>query len=433
VILSLLANPALLRANFGGTPRFTKSAIKRATLRPVELAGGRRLQLSCFDGRKVLYSNHNAEELPTALAQILAAGFSNVHISTTTEGIDLRLTKKGDLLIGRTPATPRSPSAPRAVARDTAPAVTLAPVEPHNRPKDLPLPEGSANPLLSALGILDRNHRVRPTERDKFTQINEFLKLLQHALPDASTWHRHPADGSPPHPDATPLTILDCGCGSSHLTLATAYYLNHTLKIPARLLGIDANEEVIEKSRARAEKLNAESPQKLPIEFRTAKIGDLENLHADIVLALHACDTATDDALAQAVKSNAHLILAVPCCHKNLNSQLNIPSLAPIHHHGILHQRQADLITDAFRALLLKVLGYRAEVIEFISREHTARNLMIRALKAQPAGNAAALDEYRRFKKFAGVTPYLEAKLLPLCDPLARTPADFPPPTPKQQ
>jgi len=405
-ILSLLANPALLRANFGGTPRFAKSPIQRATLRPVELAEGRRLQLSQFDGRKVLYSNHTAEELPAAFADILAAGFSNVHISTITEEIDLRLTKKGELLSGRKPSVPRSPSAPHLAAAEITPASSreIAPVEPHNRAKAVPLPEGTADPLLEALGILDRNHRARPTMRDKFTQINEFLKLLEHALPDALN-HRRDADAT--------LTILDCGCGSSHLTLATAHYLNNVLKIPAVLLGIDANDEVIAKSRARAATLSASYPTPLAIEFRNARIGDLTDLRADIVLALHACDTATDDALAQAIQSHATLILAVPCCHRHLNATLRIPALAPIHHHGILHQRQADLITDTFRALLLKVMGYRAEVIEFISPEHTARNLMIRAVKIRAAGDADAIAEYAAFKKFCDVTPYLEKHLPP--------------------
>jgi SAM-dependent methyltransferase len=389
-LLKLLTAGDLLRASFAGTPRFAKTPIKRVTIRPVQLTQGPRLQLSRFDGRKDISTNHTPAELPAALADILAAGFSNVHITTATEEIDLRLTKKGDLLTGRKPAT-----------------ASLEPSTAHDRPKDLLLPEGRSDPLLTALGILDRNHHVRPTMRDKFTQINEFLKLLDHILPQLTD--------SPirPFTDSDPLVILDCGCGSSHLTLATAHFLSTIRKIPARVVGIDQNPEVIAKSRARA----AQLPH-LHVEFRQAPIGTITDLHPDIVLALHACDTATDDALAQAIRSQARLILAVPCCHKYLNTRVHIPDLTPVHHHGILHQRLADIVTDTFRALFLEVMGYRAEVIEFISPEHTARNLMLRAVRVRDPGHPGPLDLYHRFKTFTAVTPYLES----LC-PLPVTPS----------
>ncbi|HEY4329367.1 MAG TPA: SAM-dependent methyltransferase [Phycisphaerae bacterium] len=388
-ILAALASPQLLRATFAGTTRFQKSPIKRAAIRPVDLRGTRLLQVSRFDGRKDISSNHSPDDLPAVLADVLAAGFANVHITTTTEELDLRLTKKGQLLIGRKTVDPSTQ--PNAKLPLPIPAA-------HNRVKDLPLPEGNPDPLLAALGILDRHHRVRPTMRDKFTQINEFLKLLDHVLPDL-----------PPSADGE-VVILDCGCGSSHLTLATAHFLHHVKKIPARVVGIDINPEVLEKSRARAAELTTHFPE-LNIQFRQGAIGSINDLHADIVLALHACDTATDDAIAQAIRSNARLLLAVPCCHQDINARLHIPALAPLHHHGILHQRQADLITDTFRALILKVMGYRAEVIEFISPEHTARNLMIRALRVRSSQDPAAIKEYQQFKQFTGITPYLEGAL----------------------
>ncbi len=387
-ILEFLISPGFLRATFAGTQRLNKIPAQRVTLRPVDLCEGRRIQISRNDGRKDISTNHTPEELPTALADILAAGFSNIHITTTAEEIDLRLTKKGELLVGR---------------KKIQPVETPVPSTVHNRTKNLPLPEGltggTADALLLAMGIVDRNGAVRPTMRAKFTQINEFLKLLEHALPEALRNKGTEAQREE-------LTILDCGCGASHLTLATAHYLGDIKRIAVRVKGIDVNPEVIEKARARA----AEWGRK-DIEFHVGKIGSLANLHADIVLALHACDTATDDALAQGIRSGAQLILAVPCCHKYLNDQLKIPALAPIHHQGILHERLADIITDTFRALILKTHGYRAEVIEFISPEHTARNLMIRATKVRPAGDAAAKKEYEAFKSFTGVTPYLETLL----------------------
>jgi hypothetical protein len=378
-LLALIQSPEFLGATLAGTPRLKKTNLQRITLRPVDLAEGRRLQISRFDDRKDTTTNHAFEDAPSALAEILAIGFANVHVTLQHEEIDIRLTKKGDVQVGRHPRTDNE-----------------TPSLQHNRVKSLPIPEGQSDPVLQAMGILDRHGRVRPTMRDKFTQINEFLKLLDHVLPEVLNGHSQDR----------PLQLLDCGCGASYLTLAAHHFLTHIKHIPAETLGLDINEEVVAKSRAKAAELACTG-----LTFRTGRIGQLTNVHPDIVLALHACDTATDDAIAQAIRSEAKLLLAVPCCHKHLNSQLDIPALRPIHRHGILHQRQADLVTDAFRALILRVMGYRTEVIEFISPEHTARNLMIRAVKTSPPGDPHFVAEYLEFSRFTGVTPYLETAL----------------------
>jgi hypothetical protein len=167
-------------------------------------------------------------------------------------------------------------------------------------------------------------------------------------------------------------------------------------------LGVDVNEEVIRKS---VEKAGGHG-----LEFAVGRIGALENVKPDIVLALHACDTATDDAIVQAVTSEAKVLLAVPCCHQDLNGKVSVEALRPIERHGILRQRFTDLVTDAFRALVLRVMGYRVDVIEFVSPEHTARNLMIRAVRTG-GESAEAVREYREFVAFTGVRPYLEKAL----------------------
>jgi SAM-dependent methyltransferase len=380
-LIALIQSPAFLRATFAGPKRFDRSSsIIHATARIVELSEGRKLQIARFTAKKDLTTNCDLAQTAEALADLLAAGFANTHITLANQELDLRLSKKGQLSISKSP-------------RAQFPAPDLH----HNRAKNLPLPEGltggHADQLLLAMGIVDRAGRVRPTSRSKFTQINEFLKLLDHALPEV-------IDPAPKEQ----LVILDCGCGASHLTLATWHFLTRVKSISTRIIGIDQNPEVLAAAQSRAAELNAGDA----IQFRAAKIGSVTDLTADIVLALHACDTATDDALAQAVKSSAKLILAVPCCHKDLNARLNIPALTPIHHHGILHQRLADIITDTARALLLKVMGYRAQVIEFISPEHTSRNLMLRAVKSHPAPDKQAITEYQAFKQTIGATPYLE-------------------------
>lgn len=379
IIRETIRAPGFRRATFGGVPRGANPhGWQRVVVRPVEVAGTRHLQFSVFTKTQDRTHNVLPRALDAELAPILAAGFSNVHLATDTEELDVRLTKKGQVLIGRR-ATP-SPPAP-----DLA----------HNRNKDVPLPEGQANVVLETMGVLDRHGRVRPTMRAKFTQINSFLAILAHVV-QAEREHL-----------ARPVQILDCGCGSSYLTIAAHYYLNQVLQIPARVLGVDINEDVIRKSIA---KTAGAGPT-----FQHGGIGQLTEVRLDIVLALHACDTATDDALAQAINSQARIVLSVPCCHHNLNAQIGptgpAEALRPILRHGILQQRFADLATDAFRALALRIMGYKTDVIEFIDVEHTARNLMLRAVAGAPAGQAEFVAQYRALKAFLGVTPYIERAL----------------------
>jgi hypothetical protein len=306
-------------------------------------------------------------------------GFAAIHLSKLTEEIDIRTTKKGKVQIGRRPVA----------------NVAAEPVRFHNRFKDVPLPEGRADRLLETMGILTQGGHVRPTMRAKFTQINEFLKQLTHVLDDAELGAL-----------GRPLEILDCGCGSSYLTLAVHYYLNDVLGTPAQIMGVDVNEEVIRKSINRSERLAAEH-----LKFSCRPIS-AASTKPDIVLALHACDTATDDAIAQTVLAEAKVLLSVPCCHHNLNDQLRSEGpahvLRPLLRHGILLQRTADLVTDAFRALALRIMGYGTDVVEFISTEHTARNLMIRAVRGVPVGDRALVNEYVEMRRFWGVTPYVE-------------------------
>jgi SAM-dependent methyltransferase len=405
LVRAAVLGPAFRRATFAGATRFAPSEWVRVVLRPVDVRGERQVQFSYFDGKKTLTRNHPPADAGPPLDALLAAGFAGVHVSTTTEEIDVRTSKKGKSLVGRRPAA----AAPADLA--------------HNRAKDVPLPEGKADRLLEAMGVLTSGGRVKPTMRAKFTQINEFLKHLRHGL-----------DAADLRAVGRPLDLLDCGCGASYLTLAAHHYLNAVLGVPARLLGVDVNDEVIRKSVAKASKLKAEAgrrkadqdrsspPSAFPpppsdqpgLSFLCGAIGQAD-VRADVVLALHACDTATDDALAKAVRSGARLVLCVPCCHHALNRELKADgpaaALKPLARHGILRERLADLTTDAFRAAALRVVGYRAEVVEFVSPEHTARNLLIRAVGGGPVGDPAAVAEYMNLKHFWGVTPYIERAL----------------------
>lgn len=370
-----------LRGTFGGAVRGSgPSPWVRVVVRPVELRGERHWQFSYFDGKRSLVKNVLAHELDPLLDELLAVGFAGVHLSMRTEEIDLQLTKKGKLIVGR-----------KKVAAATQP-------QPHNRIKDVPLPEGRSDRLLEALGILTRDGQVKPSRRAKYTQINEFLKHLTHILSDAGL-----------NDLGRPLSILDCGCGLSYLTLAVHHYLNDILAIPAHIIGVDVNEELIRKSAERSQHLGMDD-----VSFSCARIEAVE-ARPDIVLALHACDTATDEALSHAVAAEARIVLSVPCCHHHLNDQLQARGetevLRPLLRHGILQQRTADLVTDAFRALALRIMGYRTDVVEFVSPVHTARNLMIRAVRGLPVGDSAFVQEYVALRRFWGVAPFIETAL----------------------
>jgi SAM-dependent methyltransferase len=371
------------RATFGGVQRgAAPSPWVRVVIRPVRLRDGDYCQFSYFKAKKHVTKNVRGREVGERLREVVEAGFAGVHLSTGADEIDVRTTRRGKLLIGRRKVDAPSP--------EPSPA--------HNHVKDVPLPEGSANRLLEALGILTRGGHVRPAMRAKYTQINEFLKHLLHVLDDAGLRCL-----------GREVEILDCGCGSSYLTLAAHHYLNDVLGIAARVTGVDVNEELIRKSVERADHLGADR-----VAFACGPIDDTAG-KPDIVVALHACDTATDDAIARAVAGEARLLLSVPCCHHDLNKLMRPDGpasvLRPLLRHGILRERTADLVTDSFRALALRLMGYRTDVVEFVDTEHTARNVMIRAVRGVPAGDRAVVDEYLAMRRFWGVTPYIERVL----------------------
>jgi SAM-dependent methyltransferase len=376
-----LTDDAFRRATFAGATRGASTEWVRVVVRPIDLRGERHYQFAYQGAKKAVTKNFVSEELEQPLDELVSCGFAGVHITTNREEIDIRTSRKGRVHIGR------------HQLKQPAPAV-----EPHNRTKDVPLPEGRPDRLLEVMGIATPDGRVRPTMRAKFIQINEFLKQFRHALDDTDLMK-----------SGREISILDCGCGSSYLTLAAHHYLNDVLELPARVIGVDINEDVIRSSMERADELGAAG-----LTFECRKIGTAD-VPADVVFALHACDTATDDAIAQAVRSDARLLLSVPCCHHDLNKVIRADGptevLRPLLRHGILLQRTADLVTDSFRALALRIMGYRTDVVEFVATEHTPRNLMIRAARGLPVGDPAHVAEYQELKRFWRVTPYIEKVL----------------------
>ena len=268
----------------------------------------------------------------------------------------------------------------------------------HDRQQKTFLTEPAATPFLQAVGIMGEHGRIKADLYGKFRQIQEFIKLVQQT-------------GALEQMAATPLHVVDAGCGNAYLTFAFYYYLQEHLKRPTSLIGIDSRSEPLERHQEKVARLGWSD-----LSFQASTIIDFQPASApDIVLALHACDTATDEALAQGIRWHSHLVVSVPCCHHHLQVQIEqqpAPApFGPVLRQSILKERLGDLLTDSFRGLILHIMGYQADIVQFVSSEHTAKNLMIRAVKSQKPGNARAVQEYQDLKAFWSVIPYLESLL----------------------
>ncbi|GIJ44605.1 hypothetical protein Val02_14910 [Virgisporangium aliadipatigenens] len=346
----LLDQEKLVRAVASGRRRNAVPAVARAELKPVALRGQRRIQLTTSDGVRPTVRNLDGAYLST-VDELLAEPFGNWHVETADETVQLRVTKRGEAQVHRS-----------AVARDPAAGV-------HDRPKEHLIPPD--DPLFDVIGGNAAKRR----------QVDAFLRAL----------------------DATvdrPAHVVDLGCGNAYLTFAAYRYLSE--RNPAvTVTGVDVREDQRDRNTALAQKLGWDN-----LRFTAASIASVRpEPEPDLVLALHACDTATDDALARAVEWNARWILAAPCCHHDVATQLrNRPG--PLTRHGILRERFADVLTDALRAEILGRHGYRVEVVEFIDSAHTPRNALIKATYAGTATTGDLAAEW-------AVTPYLETLLTP--------------------
>lgn len=350
----------------------------RVRVRPVLIKGQRHVQFSYFDLKKDITKNFAGQAVLEQLDQTLAIPFTCIHAQSTSGDVHVRITRKGKALITKGKPSHQKPE----------------PILSHNRIKRYPLTADTPDAFLQAVGILDSQGKVRPSMQGKFQQINEFLRIVQQTVPKNDL-----ARG--------PIHAVDCGCGSAYLTFAAYHYLNHVCGLPAHFVGIDTNEELIDKCRRLRDSLGWSS-----LEFRLSSIaGFIPAVPPDLVLSLHACNTATDEAIAQGIRWGSCVLLAAPCCQHELHRQLQAPLFRPVLRHGILRERFADLLTDTFRALILHIMGYRTDVIEFVSPEHTSKNLMIRAEKTEAPGHPASVQEYEDLKTFWGVSPCIEQLL----------------------
>jgi SAM-dependent methyltransferase len=366
--------------------RGREEGLKNVYVRPVALKGGGRLSFLYRYRTRDAVKNHTREEGARLVRALLASEFASAHLFTTAEDLRLDITRRGDARLSRTPPTFSTP----------------APEE-HDRRKRRSI-ETEGNVYLHALGVTNERGEVRPAMGDKLRQINKFVEIV------AGLYDSSPLAGR------EEVSLVDVGSGKGYLTFAVYDYLNNVRGVRARVNGVEARAELVELCNDVARRAGFER-----LGFREGFVNDLELPAADVLVALHACDTATDDAIHKGVAAGASVIVTAPCCHKEVRPQMRAPVALQrgVLRHGHLLEREAESVTDSLRALLLEAAGYRVKVFEFVNSEHTRKNTMIAAVRRDDAADtSSALSDFRALKEFYGIREQRLEKLL--CDYTAR-------------
>jgi hypothetical protein len=358
----------------------------KIAMRPVEIGGEKKFQAEMTDDKFVQVKNLSINQAAEGLEEIIAQrGARDLHLMTAKGDLHIRVTRKGKVTVSRSAEMDR-----------------VVTVQPHDRVKKLPLTSFDAGPFLSAAGITDGEGRIKASMRGKYDQVNEFLKVVKEAL---SSWKAQ---------DDKPFVLVDCGCGKAYLTIAAYLFLTRSLGIKnVRVIGIDRRDDVVSSARKIAKNLDIDGDVAfIEADIATVSEKELGVPRADMVVSLHACDTATDEALAKAVEWKARFILCAPCCQHELQKTLaDKGAFAGLMRQSILRERLCDILTDSFRAMILRILGFKTNVVEFVSSEATARNIMIKCEYGAKPGQSGPVSEYLNLRDYWKVTPWLESRL----------------------
>ena len=368
-----IAEETLISAVASGARKRGEDRPRKVTVKPVTVRGEHRYQFESHYERKVTHLNLSPEETAAHLVDLAQKEYGQVQVFTKNSNFHILINKKGEATVQARPPTRQ--------AAETS----------HNRAKQYLIPEGEPCDFLARLGVMSESGAVLAAKRDKFRQINRFLEMVE--------------DVAPHLPPEGPLRIVDFGCGKSYLTFALYHYFRRIRGRDVDLVGLDLKRDVVETCRQIADDLG--------LEGLSFEVGDIRGYggpdRADMVVSLHACDTATDDALARAVKWDASVILSVPCCQHELFKKIENPAMRPMLKHGIVRERLSALITDSLRAEMLEIAGYSVQLLEFIDAEHTPKNLLIRAVRAQhEKEREKRIKEYQVFREFWHLSPYIE-------------------------
>ena len=348
----------------------SKDGITKIKVRPLLKKGDLIFQCELFKNNQAFHENHEAANACEAILGYME-DFKQMQLETKKVKATVLVSKKGKVTIQKKKQT------------DCCKEVDLS----HNRAKKYILEEGTKVPFLQDLGVMTADGKIVRTKFDKFRQINRFLEFIEDILPQLDKNRE--------------VTILDFGCGKSYLTFAMYYYLHELKNYDVRIIGLDLKSDVIRHCNELSEKYGYKK-----LKFLEGNIADYTGVdEVDMVVTLHACNTATDFALDKAVGWNAKVILSVPCCQHEFNAQMKNELLEPVFKYGLIKERMAALFTDAMRAEYLESAGYEAQILEFIDMEHTPKNILIRAVKT--GKKKANQDKIKRIEDFLQVDPTL--------------------------
>ena len=349
----------------------------KCKVRPVRIKGEIFFQETMYIGTQVFHSNRRRKECVDRLEELFETGFRQAAANCIGEDVTILVSRKGKVTVRR-----------RKKAQQEA--LDRRPELEHNRTKQYILQDGKPVDFLVGLGVQSPDGKVSKAYYDKFRQINRYLEFIEDVCDKLPT-------------DRT-IRIIDFGCGKSYLTFAMYYYLHVLQGRDIRVTGLDLKADVIRHCN--------ELAQKLQYTKRDFLVGDIKQYEGedsvDMVVSLHACDTATDYALQKAVKWGAGVIMAVPCCQHELNRQIRNDLFAPVLRYGIVKERMAALLTDALRAELLEQQGYDTQILEFIDMEHTPKNLLIRAVKSSGMRSPKRAAKTEELMEFLQVHPILK-------------------------
>ena len=391
----------------------------KIAMRPVEIGGEKKFQAEMTDDGQVQVKNLDMNAAAEGLEEIIAQrGARDMHLMTAKGDLHMRVTKKGHVMVTRSAEMDR-----------------VVTVQPHDRVKKLPLTSFDSAALLKTIGLADGSGKIRASMRGKYDQVNEFLKVVKETV----------------QPTDEPFTVVDCGCGKAYLTISLYFYLTEVLKFPnVKVIGIDRRSDVVAAAKKMAAQLDvADRVLFVEADLNEFQISDLkfqiddsvtsqsnsrtveqsnnrtfEHLNnVSMVVSLHACDTATDEALAKGVEWKARYILSAPCCQHELQKMIGVrdrgsgirvrgdDDFAGLLRQSILRERLCDILTDSFRAMILRILGFKVQVIEFVSSEATARNIMLKCEYGVKPGQPGPIGEYLNLRDYWKVTPWLETRL----------------------
>ena len=388
----------------------------KIAMRPLEIGGEKKFQAEMTDDGQVQVKNLDMNAAAEGLEEIIAQrGARDMHLMTAKGDLHMRVTKKGHVMVTRSAEMDR-----------------VVTVQPHDRVKKLPLTSFDSAALLKTIGLADGSGKIRASMRGKYDQVNEFLKVVKETV----------------QPTDEPFTVVDCGCGKAYLTISLYFYLTEVLKFPnVKVIGIDRRSDVVAAAKKMAAQLDvADRVLFVEADLNEFQISDLKfqiddavtsqsnnrtveqsnirtfehSNNVSMVVSLHACDTATDEALAKGVEWKARYILSAPCCQHELQKVIGAarPESAPyqgtfdgLMRQSILRERLCDILTDSFRAMILRILGFKVQVIEFVSSEATARNIMLKCEYGVKPGQPGPIGEYLNLRDYWKVTPWLETRL----------------------